>query len=365
LDILLALFLLPILASTVVITVRFIGFLFTGKQFENPGFRFLMELISVLIAPIVYVLTLDAFNHNNCCGDSATFSPPHRLTIYLLIILCMAAYFYAARRKKIAPPLVELVVNCLLLIGIALNLLISIQIYTEFSFLPFIGTIPIAMLMIMMLANNHQQVLQHLQEQAITPKNGVEKLAWRLLSLNVFVKMPVLLVLCLPVLAILAVLLLLTGQQPDSMVKAFTETYKHGFSQLDHLCDNVQCGGHFLCSVAAKGHKEIVKPTRLGIRNNNLILCNRQLLVSNAFEDLLQQKLPGLHKRIRSNYNRVGNVIHRYYFVFNKKWVCDVVYVLMKPAEWLFLLVLYTFDTKPENRIAQQYISQAHRQQLL
>ncbi|WP_394334798.1 DUF6688 family protein [Niastella vici] len=44
--------------------------------------------------------------------------------------------------------------------------------------------------------------------------------------------------------------------------------------------------------------------------------------------------------------------------------MCDVVYLLMKPAEWLFLLTLYTFDRKPENRIAKQYISRLHRQQL-
>lgn len=27
----------------------------------------------------------------------------------------------------------------------------------------------------------------------------------------------------------------------------------------------------------------------------------------------------------------------------------------MKPLEWLFLIVLYSVDTKPENRIAIQY----------
>ncbi|MCC6290269.1 MAG: hypothetical protein IT249_20515 [Chitinophagaceae bacterium] len=29
----------------------------------------------------------------------------------------------------------------------------------------------------------------------------------------------------------------------------------------------------------------------------------------------------------------------------------------MKPLEWIFLLVLYTFDKSPENRIAKQYLS--------
>lgn len=34
----------------------------------------------------------------------------------------------------------------------------------------------------------------------------------------------------------------------------------------------------------------------------------------------------------------------------------DLIYYLMKPLEWLFLLVLYLVDRKPENRIAMQYI---------
>ena len=35
--------------------------------------------------------------------------------------------------------------------------------------------------------------------------------------------------------------------------------------------------------------------------------------------------------------------------------LADIIYFLMKPLEWLFLLVLYLFDTNPENRIAVQY----------
>ena len=34
----------------------------------------------------------------------------------------------------------------------------------------------------------------------------------------------------------------------------------------------------------------------------------------------------------------------------------DITYILMKPLEWIFLLVLYIFDVNPENRIVTQYI---------
>jgi hypothetical protein len=87
-------------------------------------------------------------------------------------------------------------------------------------------------------------------------------------------------------------------------------------------------------------------------------------LVANAFEELLQQKLPKAHKVIRHQYNKVGNTIHRHYHVFNNKFVSDIIYVLMKPLEMFFLLTLYTFDKRPENRIAKQYLNKSDRQAL-
>ena len=158
--------------------------------------------------------------------------------------------------------------------------------------------------------------------------------------------------------------MLLFGQKPDSIIKAFTETYRHGFSQWSYKCDNVQCGRHYLCSVAAKGHPQIVKPQRLGIRNGHQIICNRQLLISNAFEELVQERMPFIHTCIRQQYNKVGYFIHRYYYLFNNKFLSDIIYIFMKPLEYFFLLVLYTFDRKPENRIEQQYLNKNDRQQI-
>lgn len=127
----------------------------------------------------------------------------------------------------------------------------------------------------------------------------------------------------------------------------------------------MSCGGHYLCSVAANGHNQIVRPQRLGIRNGAYIICNRQLLISNAFEELIQEKLPFIHKITRKHYNKIGNFVRRYYHFFNNKLVSDAVYFLMKPLEWFFLVTLYTFDKKPENRIAIQYLSKHDRQTLL
>ena len=43
--------------------------------------------------------------------------------------------------------------------------------------------------------------------------------------------------------------------------------------------------------------------------------------------------------------------------VINMTDIADIdTYIIMKPLEWIFLIVLYIFDKKPENRIATQYI---------
>ena len=116
------------------------------------------------------------------------------------------------------------------------------------------------------------------------------------------------------------------------------------------MCENGECGGHFLCSVAAKGHKSIVRPERYGERNGHKIICNRQLLIANAFEELMQDHVLFIHGYIRRQYNKVGSFVHRYYPVFSNKFVADIVYLAMKPLEWLFVLTLYTFDAKPEDK---------------
>ena len=158
--------------------------------------------------------------------------------------------------------------------------------------------------------------------------------------------------LAVPLLIVAMIILLLFGQKPDSVVKMFTETAEWTLSQ--HIPPpRLDYEGHYLCTVAACGDEKIVKPIRAGKRNNELIVVNRQLLVANAFEDLIAEKTPRVHKIIRKTYDRTGLPISKY---ITTKRRSNIVYFIMKPLEWLFVLVLYTFDTKPENRINSQYI---------
>ena len=117
---------------------------------------------------------------------------------------------------------------------------------------------------------------------------------------------------------------------------------------------NVEMDEHYLCTVAAGGHEKIVKPIRMGERHGHRIVVNRQLLIANAFEQVLEEKTPKMHRTIRNFYDKHGYPIARH---IRTKTMADVVYFLMKPLEWIFLIVLYMTDPRPENRIATQYIS--------
>ena len=156
----------------------------------------------------------------------------------------------------------------------------------------------------------------------------------------------------LPTLALVVLILMLFGQQPDSMIKAWTNTADWAFSQKIPP-QNLIIDEHYLCTVAAGGHEKVVKPQRMGVRHGHPVVVNRQLCIANAFEQVLEEKTPRFHRFLRRNYDRYGYPFAKH---IKKKWAMDLIYYLMKPLEWIFLLVLYLVDRKPENRIAMQYI---------
>ena len=158
--------------------------------------------------------------------------------------------------------------------------------------------------------------------------------------------------LALPTLVLVVLILMLFGQQPDSMIKAWTNTADWAFSQKIPP-QNLIIDEHYLCTVAAGGHEKVVKPQRMGVRHGHPVVVNRQLCIANAFEQVLEEKTPRFHRFLRRNYDCYGYPFAKH---IKKKWAMDLIYYLMKPLEWLFLLVLYLVDRKPENRIAMQYI---------
>lgn len=164
--------------------------------------------------------------------------------------------------------------------------------------------------------------------------------------------LPVVGFLCvIPIIGIMALILILFGQAPDAAIKAFTETSQFGFSTKVSP-QNLNMDAHYLCTVAAGGHKKVVKPLRMGRRHGHAVIVNRQLQVANAFEEVLIDYTPRFHKVVRHIYDTYGFPIAK---LIKKQWVADVVYFIMKPLEWIFLVVLYATCVHPEDRIALQY----------
>ena len=172
----------------------------------------------------------------------------------------------------------------------------------------------------------------------------------------------------LPLLGIIIAVLLLFGQRYDAVIRMWTETSDWTLSACSEPTKHIvnvdipSEDGHYLCTVAAGGHPKLVKPQRRGMRHGREIVVNRQLCVANAFEQILEEKTPRLHKAVRHFYDTYGLPVAK---CIRKPWTADLVYWLMKPLEWVFLIVLYAVDVQPEKRIAVQYLPKSEQDQLL
>lgn len=156
----------------------------------------------------------------------------------------------------------------------------------------------------------------------------------------------------LPLMAILSAVLMLFGQQPDSIILAFTRTSDWILSK-EISPPPVAYDMHYLCTVSLRGHRKLVKPLRYGIRRNEKIVVNRQLCVANAFEQMIQERTPKFHRAVRTFYDNYGYPVSKH---IRTAFAADVVYILMKPLEWIFVIALYMVEEKPEDKIASQYL---------
>lgn len=155
----------------------------------------------------------------------------------------------------------------------------------------------------------------------------------------------------IPFTGVIVCLCILCGQGPFGIIRAFTNTSDWTYSAMISP-PPVEYEGHYLCTVAVNGHERVVKPLRLGVRHGVVIGVNRQLCAANAFEQLIEDKAPRLHRLVRHIYDKYGYPVSKH---ITTRLRADIVYILMKPLEWLFVAVLYLFDRDPESRIAVQY----------
>ncbi|HIT90040.1 MAG TPA: hypothetical protein IAC41_06450 [Candidatus Merdenecus merdavium] len=273
-------------------------------------------------------------------------SPDRFLTIGTILLIAFVGYmfirFIPANKQS---PIVSVIGIASMYLGIGVSFLWCIQTINDF-FLVFLpaNCILIFAKAIYILVYQKNNLLQ----------KGITMTKYKKLSkvLNRANNLPwMALILVIPLLGIIIAILLLFGQEPNSIIKAWTETADWTMSQKTPL-QNIQYDEHYLCTVAAGGHRKVVKPIRTGKRHGHRVVVNRQLCIANAFEQVLEEKTPAFHKAVRMIYDRTGYPISKH---IHSKYLADIIYFLMKPLEWIFLLVLYTVDVYPEDRIAVQY----------
>lgn len=315
-------------------------------------FKLIAEIAVLVVLPIYGFLL-----SNDECG-AHPFDLSDKYTPIILYIYPLICYFLSSHFKSKFSPIFNFVIPIGLVIGIIYSLLLAIHfapLYYAGIIVALFGLPLFAPIIALVVLSTEFISLHKYQRAEITTFNNDSNyfLIQKLIKFHIssfWLKFPILLLISSSVIIIIQGILFLFGQRPDSMISMFTESC--GF-----LLSNYQscsCGGdHYLCSIAANGNKKLVKPKRFGIRQNQKIVVNRQLLIANAFENWLEENTPTIHRIIRKTYDSMGIQVNKW---SKKKKIANVIYILMKPLEWTFLIWLYLLDKKPENRIAIQYI---------
>lgn len=344
-----------------ILTIVNIYNLFAKKQFIPK----VADSLIFSLGPICTVFLYYAWNPQNwqdpiILGDGFPFHEPitNYPTVLVLSVLAIIGYCILRIKKTSLPPLVIVLCTAAMYIGCALSVFWVIQLYPNlreaYAILPVEGLL-MCLFPLNFIISTISLIRSMVKEMAVLPTkthtsrflNQCEKLLSKSYSLPVLA-----FIMMWPLLGLMISILILFGQQPDAIIKAFTQTSDWLFS-LKVSPEPIYMDGHYLCTVAAGGHRKIVKPQRYGVRHGKQIIVNRQLCIANAFEDLIAERTPRFHRMVRRFYNRYGYPVSKH---IQTPTAADITYMLMKPLEWLFLIFLYLFDIKPEDRIAMQYL---------
>lgn len=272
--------------------------------------------------------------------------------VTVLVFFCLGILGYGLLRMgtKMIPPLVKVLAIAFLYMGFTVSVLWIAQMACGNGLMIYMGLFPLNF--IVMSAGLIRKVVKEQREE--DAKEEYEKLTGirRLVSESANWPAAAFLVMW-PVMGVCIAVLALFGQEPSSFIKAFTETSDWALSQRVSP-PTIYLDGHYLCTVAAGGHEKLVKPQRMGVRHGHRIVVNRQLCIANAFEEILEERTPEFHRFVRHIYDTYGYPVAHH---IKTPLAADVTYLVMKPLEWIFLMVLYLVDRKPEERIARQYLT--------
>lgn len=327
-----------------------------------------IDLITIFIGGIYYLLLLSVIGdgiHSGISGKDyteATYPDEYHALLHseygaiiqwVMVIGFISMVLLCIRKLYKTPPLQSAMCIAFTSIMLLLMGIIHIQMIKNFESAFIMFYLYYANLIIISARRIHYHITEQVRlanerETVFRTKAG-EKLHKIMSTVSGMTKFIFMLI--LPVVIICEILYILLGQGADGFIKAFTMTADWTFStQIPP--PPLEYQGHYLCTVASGGHEKIVKPVRYGIRRNQKIAVNRQLLIANAFEDLIAERLPKFHRRIRNFYDKYGYPVSRH---ITTRTRADIVYIIMKPLEYVFITLLYMFDSQPENRIAVQY----------
>lgn len=355
-----------IFGAIILITGILIGLALLKKRFPNVT-RGTIAIV-VLYTALSALFALGMMIHNKSYSEAidpiddcyAPFAGQHAISLLTFFSLYHIALFCVWIRGRNWPPLTLVLLLSVLFIGCIINIVVVLQLiahHTEsidgykgndgtMMLLPApLLNLLISILLIVKVVKEERQIARQR-----TFKNPFLNKCNSLLASRYHEAVWAMLLL-LPVWLTITLILILLGQDSNSLVKVFTDTATWTFSQkmhpppLDHR-------GHYLCTVAARGNPKLVKPLRVGIRHGRPTIVNRQLLIANAFEEWIQDIAPGFHQSIRQFYDQYGYNLSQ---KINSVKASNLTYTFMKPLEWAFLLLLYLFCTNPEARIQRQY----------
>lgn len=296
-------------------------------------------------------------NYDKAIFYGAYHTPLHTEYAWIIYTIIILGYIgltvLGIFKPEKLPPLVSAMSIACTVLGIVAGIFLYIQLAKNFELIHLFCWLYLANIIMLAIRRIRYHITEHVRlaqerETAYRSKFGawLGKIMSKISTMTLFS-----FALIFPIAVILEILSLIFGQGADGFIKAFTMTADWTFStQIPP--PPLEYDGHYLCTVSAGGHKKIVKPLRYGKRIGHYIVVNRQLLVANAFEDLIAEKMPKFHKAVRGFYNKYGYPVSRH---ITTPFRADIVYILMKPLEYIFTFSLYLFDNHPENRIAVQY----------
>lgn len=313
-----------------------------------------VEILGIIVFPILGHISLFAFN-----DEAELLDPKYIDTVWWVSILSALAYFASRLYKHVLPPLVLMLLPSLLVLGSVLALVqfvhfVPVALVAAAIFVFLIFVLPIfSLLQISILMSVEVYALVQESKIQLLKINGKSPAVEWLINVYYGKNFWIYQLITFPLfISIVQFVLVLFSQKPDDIVQAFIESSDGVFS--DGSCDECNRNNQeYICTIAGFGSAALVKPIHMGRRAGVDIRVNRQLKVCNAFEELMEERTPRMHRFLRKKYDDLQIPIHKWK---NVKWAANGLFLFIKPMEWSFLVLLYLLEKNPEVRIGRQYL---------